>query len=61
MGKVIYLAQYKQEKLAEEIRKDMETVHPHTEYGGPVQLPSLDDYDAEGDWWEGYEDSGLLD
>lgn len=66
MGNVVYLAQYKQEKLAEGVRKEMETVHPHIDWDFPtngvglVKLPSLDDYDAEGEW-EDYEDSGLLD
>lgn len=44
---VVSLSAYRQEKLAAEIRKEMETVHPHTDYGGLVKLPSLDDYDRE--------------
>ena len=66
MGKLVYLATYRQQKLEEETRREMERVEPqvdweyHTNGVGLVKLPSLDDYDAEGEWWEGYWE-GLLD
>ncbi len=71
MSNVVSLEDYRLEK---EVRRELETVYPHNavgvevDVGGPVEFPSLDDYDNEKEeWWVGetwlFEDydAGLLD